>query len=93
MAVGRARRAGAQPRSEKAKAEISGSAAADDFSALIKAVVGGRGVRGRKQQGNTGQRGTKISVFTPPPGCGLLLFSFFSLPTSNPLGPLSFREH
>lgn len=81
---GRARQGWGCPHGEKAMAAIS-------YLSLIKAVI--RGLRGRKQQGNTGQRGTKISVFISPSGCGLLLLSFFPLPASNPLSSLSFREH
>lgn len=76
---------------QQAAAEILGSAAPNGFSALVKAVS--QGVRGRRQEGNTGQRGTKISVFISPSGRGLLLFSFFPLPAPNPLGSSSFQEH
>lgn len=63
-------------RGEKAKAGICGSTAQTvSLLRYRQSVV--QGVRGRKQEGNTGQRGTRISVFISLSGCGLLLFSFF----------------
>lgn len=80
---GRAGQGWGCPRSQKGKPDISDTSP-------INAVI--RGVRGRKQQGNTGQKGRKISVFIYPSVWGLLLLLllifFFPPPRIQSAGSL-----
>lgn len=83
-------RAGGCQRGENAEAEISGSAATDHFSALIKAGVRGCEAVNREILVKEEQKSQCFFLLQAADYYFLLIFP---LPTPSPLGSLSFREH